>query len=459
MQSPISQIDDDRNKPFKLFPECENSKLLPCNEKRVPERSLLLHPTFSLSLLVMIDMFSVSLVVPLLAQYYKNAGVSSASQRELLSSVFSSSQIVGGLLLGALADAGVLQRRTILFLSFGGSAVAYAFIVQGSLESLILSRVLVGLVKQTMTVTTTMLSTFTTKDNRAIHMGRLNASSTIAWIIGPSVGAILYKNVDERAPALLAVALFILNMVLASILLPKEKQYEGNHKKSVYSNKNNIISFISNLKACFVSPVLGSVIISILLKGWFQHATSNSIMASYLEKMYGMETHHRGYLSSYQQALNLVVQSVMVGPFIRLCGGERKAAIYSAVIVAFSTFLESQGNLHVYLLLLCPILSLSQAAMGLSLRSLLTQVTPKDSLGSVLAALDVLQNATAVTVPFYRTLLFSLLGADQSALMQGDPEPTKWVLSSAIHWSVAAATMTVILRRTTKPGIAKKKVL
>ena len=46
-----------------------------------------LPPEVSLPILVFIDMFAVALVVPLLVQYYKRAGVTSATQRELLSSV------------------------------------------------------------------------------------------------------------------------------------------------------------------------------------------------------------------------------------------------------------------------------------------------------------------------------------------------------------------------------------
>jgi hypothetical protein len=44
-------------------------------------------PDVSLPILVFIDNFSVALVIPLLFQYYKKAGVTSATQRELLSSV------------------------------------------------------------------------------------------------------------------------------------------------------------------------------------------------------------------------------------------------------------------------------------------------------------------------------------------------------------------------------------
>ena len=114
--------------------------------------------TVTLPLLVLIDMFAVSLVVPLLFQYYKQAGISSASQREWLSSLFSSSQIVGGILMGILTDSKVLARQTLLYISFGGSALSYALIVYGGLPALVSSRIIVGLVKQTMTVTTTMLT-------------------------------------------------------------------------------------------------------------------------------------------------------------------------------------------------------------------------------------------------------------------------------------------------------------
>ncbi|KAL7447959.1 hypothetical protein ACHAWC_000237, partial [Mediolabrus comicus] len=167
----------------------------------------------------MIDMLSVSLVVPLLQQYYRNAGVHSAKQREMLSSLFSSSQIAGGLMIGALSDVGILSRRNILFLSFLGSAVSYALIIVGGLRSLIFSRVLVGLVKQTMTVSTGLMSQYTTEENRGTFLGRLSASTTVSWIVGPSLGALLYKHVGPVAPCAVASSLFLINSVLAAVLL------------------------------------------------------------------------------------------------------------------------------------------------------------------------------------------------------------------------------------------------
>ena len=306
--------------------------------------------TTSLPILVLIDMFAVSLVVPLLFQYYKAAGVTSANQRELLSSLFSMAQIVGGLLMGVLTDAGWVHRRTLLFLSFGGSALSYALIVFGGLPALILSRLLVGLVKQTMTVTTTVLTAATTKETRGKHMGRLTAASTVAWIVGPSAGALLFRYVDHRAPAVVAASLFAINLVLAAVFLKGDNVDDDDDDESVGSNhvradvnasdeasakqkqpskhKGARASILSNFRSCFSSNVLGSVIAANLIVTWVTKATSYSQLGSFYEDMYGLEPHHRGYISSYQQALQFIVQSTLVDGVLKLSGGERRTTCF-----------------------------------------------------------------------------------------------------------------------------------
>ena len=437
-----------------------------------------LSPTTVLCLLVMLDMFSVSLVVPLLHQYYKSAGISSASQREMLSSLFSSSQIAGGLILGFLSDLGVLSRRNILFLSFLGSAVSYALIVVGGLKKLILSRVLVGLVKQTMTVSTSLLAKYTTSENRAVHMGRLQASTTVAWIVGPSVGALLFKHVDSAAPALAACGLFVVNSILAALLLPRDDGMEpsaanttktkdaGETSKS--SSGGKFSSFFANLRSCFSSPKLAAAVISLLLLGWVQRTTSYANMASFYEEKYGVEPHQRGYISSYQQCLNFLVQSLFIRALLSAAGGERRAAFFAASCVAVATLIEIFSNFSVFACVVCPLVAASLGMLGLSLRSLVTQTAPKESLGSVLAALDVLHNAASVTVPFYRTFLFSIvkkLGeVDTNAAMAGDPEPRLWLLSSFMHWAAFASVLGFLLlvpsyraTREEKNGLSEKK--
>ncbi|KAG7359794.1 tetracycline resistance protein [Nitzschia inconspicua] len=411
-------------------------------------------PVVSLPLLVFIDMFAVALVVPLLFQYYKHAGVTSATQRELLSSVFSASQIVGGILLGALTDAGILGKKTVLFVSFGGSALAYLMITYGGFAALVLSRIMVGLVKQTMTITTSMLTQCTTKESRAKHMGRLESSATAAWILGPSTGAVLFKYVDQKAPALLASSLFVLNIFLGMFLLQGENgnsdcmepSSKENDNKKEKRNKSN---FMGNLKTCFTSRSLGAVIVCLVLFGWMYRTTSYSNMGSYYEDMYRVETHTRGYIQSYQRTLSFVVQSALIGPVLKRMGGESRTVVFAAGLLAAATFLETQRNFPLFVSILSPAIALSTTMMSVSLRSLLTQLAPQDAIFSIFAALDVLQNASAVTVPFYRTFLFQLLGGrnddNNDARMEGDPDPVQWVITSGIHWTLATVLMGLLL--------------
>lgn len=400
-----------------------------------------LSPSTTLLVLVLIDMFAVSLVVPLLFQYYKAAGVNNAGQRELLSSLFSTSQIVGGLIMGFVTDARLVRRRSLLFISFGGSALSYALIAYGGLTALICSRVLVGLVKQTMTVTTAMLTRYTTRKTRAQHMGRLSAASTVAWIVGPSVGAMLYRYVDARAPALLACALFLLNIILAAKWLPSDEDSDAQIHQA------GRISVLQKLKSCFSSHNLGSVVLARLIFTWVAKATNYSQLGNFYEDMYGLEPHQRGYISSYQQFLQFVVQSTLVAAVMRWSGGERHTICFFTALLAFTFLLETFQSLPLFLTILCPVMSLCFGMTQLSLQSLLTHVVPLHSMFSVLAALDVLQNAVSVSVPFYRTFLFRLLSAnsDRNSIMADDPDPISWIWSSVFHWCVAAAVISCLL--------------
>lgn len=166
------KLDNDRNSDDTSSSQSETSFYSHDEILNIQANQLLIHPTISLPILNMLDMLSVSLVVPLLNQYFLDAGVSSASQRELLSSLYSSSQIVGGFLIGGLLDTGSLSRQHCLFLSFLGSSLSYALIVYGGMRGLIISRIVVGLIKQTSTISTSMISTYSTQKDRSIYMGR-----------------------------------------------------------------------------------------------------------------------------------------------------------------------------------------------------------------------------------------------------------------------------------------------
>ena len=136
-----------------------------------------------------------------------------------------------------------------------------------------------------------------------------------------------------------------------------------------------------------------------------------------------------------------------------LSGNERQTTAVFTAVLAFTVFLESTRSLSIFLVLVCPLTSLCFSMMHLSVQSLVTHVAPTRSIFSVLAAIDVLQNAVSISVPFYRTVLFRYLkpAADRLnlnqdvAVMQGDPDPVYWIYSSAFHWFLAAIAIAYLL--------------
>lgn len=286
----------------------------------------------------------------------------------------------------------------------------------------------------------------------------------MAWMVGPSVGGYLFKNVGPSAPAMFACIIFAIITFTGMLLLPEsndgdkfvvDSNISAAEKEQLptMSKQTKLGSFRSNLRSCFTSKSLTAAIVSLLLFNWVTRATSYQSMGSFYEDMFGIETHQRGYLSSYRSLLTFVIQNTLVRPLLKKAGSESRAAVFASFVLASATLLESRASLSVYLTVVCPLVSTCVAILGLSLKALLTQIAPKDTIGSALAALDILQNVVNISVPFYRTGLFSMLGYLTTCVkgevvecvMSGDPEPAVWLLSGAFHWFCFTLVITMLL--------------
>ena len=174
-----------------------------------------------LVVVVLLDLLAVSLVVPLLPARYRELGVG-AKALGFASSAYSLAQIVGGLALGALSDRS-LGHRGLLLLSFVGAATAYAIVgwPGATFTTLVGSRVVVGLCKQTMTASTALVAELTAPGpERATWVGRIASASQASWLVGQSVGAYLNRFGDPRVPSAVAVGLYVVCFVVASATLP-----------------------------------------------------------------------------------------------------------------------------------------------------------------------------------------------------------------------------------------------
>lgn len=104
----------------------------------------------TIELVSFMDAVGVALIITLIPFFTKELNVGAVGFG-MITSLYGLCQIVGGSAITWLTEKG-LSRKKILLLSSVGSCISYAMLlIRGSLLSLILSRMLVGFVKQTTT--------------------------------------------------------------------------------------------------------------------------------------------------------------------------------------------------------------------------------------------------------------------------------------------------------------------
>jgi MFS family permease len=285
---------------------------------------------FWIKVVVFLDFFAVSLVVPLLSAYFRDAGVDTKLYG-LITSLYSVSQLFGGVAMGIMSD--IISKRDVLLLSFAGSAVSY-LLVGTSTSTYVLfgSRILVGLVKQTMTVSTSAISELTegSTELRSKELGRLSAISTASFIVGPSMGSILYR-MDKRAPAVVAAACFVINMIICMVMMPqtgvmistksgKEKSSGKEQDTKAAAAPSSITQFLSTVKDVAQIPGVLTILSIRILVSFLESGTSSKLIVNYYEGRFGVQTYQLGFMSTAWALLSSLAQTFLVVPSTRYFG-------------------------------------------------------------------------------------------------------------------------------------------
>lgn len=191
-----------------------NANIPPANKGRVPR---------ALSAIVFLDILAVGLVIPLLSKFAKDLG-GGAAFTGTLGTAYGLTQLFGASVLGSFSD--VHGRRKVYLLSVVGAIVGYSLLLAAasyfqSLALLFVSRLPIGLVKQTMTVSQSIVCDCTNIGNaRSNGLSRLGVAAGLGFIVGPMAGGILSSK-SAFLPVQLSIALFVVELVLVYLQLPE----------------------------------------------------------------------------------------------------------------------------------------------------------------------------------------------------------------------------------------------
>jgi DHA1 family tetracycline resistance protein-like MFS transporter len=282
-------------------------------------------------LIVLVDVFGMTLVIPLLAIYAESFGASPL-QATLLISVFALCQLVSGPLLGHASDR--LGRKPMLILSQIGTFIGFIVLARAtSLWMVFVSRIIDGATAGNLSLAQAYISDHTPPEARAKAFGLIGIAFGLGFFIGPSVTGYLAEAYGLNAPIYLAAGMSATS-VLATIALL------GSDRPTATTLDRGAGLRISTYVQYFSRPRIGG-----LLLQFFVYILSFSVFVSgfalFAERRFtwdGLPFGPReiGFAFSYVGLLGILLQGVLIHRLVSRFGETRIAlAGFTSLVVGY----------------------------------------------------------------------------------------------------------------------------
>ncbi|XP_012719818.3 major facilitator superfamily domain-containing protein 9 isoform X1 [Fundulus heteroclitus] len=168
------------------------------------------------------DLFGVSMIIPLLSHHVKALGAS-PTVAGIVGSTYGILQLFSSTIVGSWSD--VVGRRYSLLTSILLSAFGYGLLgISTSITLFVLARIPVGLFKHSLSICRALLSDLVSESERPLVMGHFNAASSVGFILGPVVGGYLTEHEGGfYTSSFTCAAIFLINAGLVWMLPWSEK--------------------------------------------------------------------------------------------------------------------------------------------------------------------------------------------------------------------------------------------
>ncbi|XP_070568173.1 major facilitator superfamily domain-containing protein 9-like [Ptychodera flava] len=288
--------------------------------------------TYILYAVSFLDLLGVAMIVPLIPRHIKQFGAS-PTVIGLVGSLYGGIQLFSSPIVGKWSD--VVGRRWSTLWCFFLSAVGYAVLgFSETLFILIVSRILSGLFKHTMSLSKAYVTDITPKEERPSIYGRLNAISGIGFIIGPMLGGHIAEteNGFMRVCICTASALFLSWVIMWYFIKPVQsdeiKRTESERRFALEDLNLNPLTFFRTFKHILVGQ-LDLFTIRFLLG--FASLIYRSNFTLMLENEYGTGPKMNGYIISFGSTAG-VICGLFTGRVVQYYQSEAKLLLHSTIL-------------------------------------------------------------------------------------------------------------------------------
>lgn len=343
----------------------------------------------TIELVSFIDAMGVALVITLIPFFTKELGVG-AFGFGVITSLYGFCQIIGGSIIGYLSN-GILSRKTILLLSSIGSGVSYSMLlIRGSISSLVFSRVLVGLVKQS-TTSCKALAMMSRDDHSPQRFSLIAAVRHMGSFVGSFLLSLITKHYPEEFAILLCVFLYVIESIIISVFIPEDTTFPSNSPSKESSSVNQ--QLLQTFDGVFVMYFFYLLSIDTLNKGF------GSIKIVLLQEQFNVSPSQIGMVYVLSN-LYMFLTEFLITPFLsRLLPPLR--------LVSFSLLLLMAGKLSQLLLssfdqyiVFCVLLNtVGEEVFATTFVTLLSQITPETLINAYLSLYDVVESVCRLVGP------------------------------------------------------------
>lgn len=260
-----------------------------------------------------VDTLGSFLVIALLPFYAQRYGAS-AFEVGALVAVFSLAQTLTTPLWGRASDR--LGRRPVLLLGLAVSAVSYVvFAYADSIWLLMMSRLAQGVGGGTVSVVFAYISDAVPPDRRAQSIGWVTAATSLAAMIGPSLGSFAVR-LSPEAPGLVTAAICGVAILLAWLRLSEPGARGGPQEKTP--------SLARSLLDVVARPARPqSTLVWIYVAGQLAFTAMMAMAALFLERRFGVDETTIWIFFAFVPGISLLVRVAILGGAVRQFGEAR----------------------------------------------------------------------------------------------------------------------------------------
>jgi MFS family permease len=372
-----------------------------------------------------IDIFGFSIMIPVIRLFARHFGASDAVAG-LLMSTYSGFQLLAGPVWGRVSD--IIGRKAVLIVSQVGAIIGWSMLAFAhTLPTVFLARIVEGASGGNISVTQAYVADKVEPEQRARAFGLVGAAFAAGMVVGPLLGAPLFKEFGFSAPFIFAAGLQVVTLILTVVMLPDSQTADERSKVAGFSD------ILNSLSGGRLAPLL-----------WQQWMYSLSLYAMFgvfsllMQSALGFTVDQIYYFFAGFAASSVLLQAFVVGPLSDRLGDRRTSNIGLTFAVAGFLAVPFVHSLLTAEFMMLPF-AIGMALARPCLTSLITDATPADQRGVILGTGSALDNLSGVVMPPVSTSLLGRYG------------PPATGVPSTVFALIALAMGLYAMRRTPKP--------